>query len=128
MSNKNSTELKNRIELVLRESNLKPKEFAEMFGITQGYISRLRKGQSDRVGETLAKFIEMALGYRHEWLMYGRGEIKTAEGGLLEKHGKGRCEPVKETQLNQREKATLLLMHDYLERKLKEYGKGGSDT
>lgn len=71
--------LSERIQLILKENNLKQRDFAKELGVTESYISAIISGRNTNVSLTLACLIEEKYGYNSEWIMKAKGsKLKTA--------------------------------------------------
>ena len=66
--------LKERINQILAEQNLKKIDFASSLGISANYVSLLTAGKKESISGTLAKLIENIYGYSAQWIMTGEGE------------------------------------------------------
>lgn len=60
-----------RIRQILKENNLKQKQFASVIGVTESYISKLLKDPDIRLSQSLAALIEEKYGYNAEWILNG---------------------------------------------------------
>lgn len=60
-----------RIRQILKENNLKQKQFASAIGVTESYISKLLKKPDIRLSQSLAVLIEEKYGYNAEWILNG---------------------------------------------------------
>ncbi len=60
-----------RVRLILKENNLKQKQFALTIGVTESYISKLLKDPNIRLSQSLAVLIEEKYGYNSEWVING---------------------------------------------------------
>ncbi len=71
--------LSERIQLILKENNLKQRDFAKELGVTESYISAIISGRNTNVSLTLACLIEEKYGYNSEWIMTAKEpKLKTA--------------------------------------------------
>lgn len=71
-------ELKDRLLKILKEQNLKQKEFADAVKVTEGYISNILSGKRSRISDSLAALIEQQYGYSARWLLSGEGTCHAA--------------------------------------------------
>ena len=60
-----------RIRQILKENDLKQKQFASVIGVTESYISKLLKDPNIRLSQSLAVLIEEKYGYNCEWILNG---------------------------------------------------------
>lgn len=60
-----------RIRQILKENNLKQKQFAFAIGVTESYISKLLKDPDIRLSQSLAVLMEEKYGYNAEWILNG---------------------------------------------------------
>lgn len=60
-----------RIKQILKENDLKQKQFASVIGVTESYISKLLKDPDIRLSRSLATLIEEKYGYSSEWILNG---------------------------------------------------------
>lgn len=70
-----------RIQVILRERNMKQVDFARTLGISANYVSLMANGRKKGMSATLAKLIEETYGYSASWVLSGTGE-KLAAGSL----------------------------------------------
>ena len=71
------SELKDRIEVILKDKGLNQSEFAAALNCTPAYVSQLRNGKRTLANST-ALLIQKAFGFSAEWLLTGKGEPKIA--------------------------------------------------
>lgn len=62
--------LSDRIRLIIKENNLRQKEFAKSINVTESYISKLLRGESGLSNST-AMLIEERYGYATDWILNG---------------------------------------------------------
>lgn len=62
--------LSDRIRLIIKENNLRQKEFAKSINVTESYISKLLRGESGLSNST-ATLIEERYGYATDWILNG---------------------------------------------------------
>lgn len=62
--------LSERIRLIIKENNLRQKEFAKSINVTESYISKLLSGESGLSNST-ATLIEERYGYATDWILNG---------------------------------------------------------
>lgn len=62
--------LSDRIKTIIKENDLKQKEFAAQIGVTESYISKLLRDESG-VSNSTATLIEELYGYSLEWIVNG---------------------------------------------------------
>lgn len=60
-----------RIRQILKENQLKQKQFASVIGVTESYISKLLKDPNIRLSQSLAVLIEEKYGYNAQWILNG---------------------------------------------------------
>lgn len=60
-----------RIRLILKENQLKQKQFAQEIGVSESYISILLKKPEINLSQSLASLIEEKYGYSSEWILDG---------------------------------------------------------
>lgn len=60
-----------RIRQILKENNLKQKQFASVIGVTESYISKLLKDPDIGLSQSLAVLIEEKYGYSADWVLNG---------------------------------------------------------
>jgi transcriptional regulator with XRE-family HTH domain len=65
---------------MMREKNLNQKKFAQSTYVTEGYISRLLKGEIGMSNST-AMLIEKVHGYAREWILQGTGPKTSPASG-----------------------------------------------
>ena len=63
-----------RIQIILKERNIKQVDFAKTLGISANYVNLLANNKKSNMSDTLAKLIEETYGYSVQWLMEGVGE------------------------------------------------------
>lgn len=66
-------DLSERIRIVLKENKLKQKEFANVIGVSESYISAIinKKTEGKNLSQSLAKLIEEKFGYSAHWILTG---------------------------------------------------------
>lgn len=67
-------ELKDRLQKILTEQNLKRKELADAIKVTESYISNILNGRRQHISESLALLIEQKYNYSAQWLLTGEGD------------------------------------------------------
>ena len=67
-------ELKDRLQILLDEQNIKRKDFACTIKVTEGYVSNILNGKRDHISDSLALLIEQKYGYSAQWILTGEGE------------------------------------------------------
>lgn len=67
-------ELKDRLQKILTEQNIKRKELAEAIKVTESYISNILTGRRQHISESLALLIEQKYSYSARWLLTGEGD------------------------------------------------------
>ncbi len=77
MSRGNFTELKRRISFILHDTGLSQAEFAKTLRISNAYISELKSGESTRISPHLGELLSLKFSYNYDWVMEGKGEIKS---------------------------------------------------
>ena len=80
-----------RIKLIIKENNLKQKQFAETLEITESYVSKLIKDPSINISKQLLSSIEGKYGYNPDWITNGnepKYSTISKSFGLSEKHKK----------------------------------------
>ena len=65
-------ELKDRIQFILDDLDMKQKDLAEAVKVSESYVSNLVNGNRPNISETLALLIEQTYGYSAQWVL-GRG-------------------------------------------------------
>lgn len=60
-----------RFKEILKENNLKQKQFAKDIGVTESYVSKLLKNPEINISQSLANLIEERYGYNSEWVQNG---------------------------------------------------------
>ena len=63
-------DLASRIKIILKENNLKQKDFAKSINVTESYISKLLRNESG-VSKSTATLIEEKYGYAIDWILSG---------------------------------------------------------
>lgn len=63
-----------RIQIILRERNVKQVEFAKQLGISANYVNLIVNDKKSTISDTLAKLIEESYGYSSHWILTGDGE------------------------------------------------------
>ena len=63
--------LKDRIKQIMKENDLKQKEFAESIGVSESYISAIVNERNRDLSKPLAMLIEEKYGYATEWTLNG---------------------------------------------------------
>lgn len=66
--------LAGRLRFLLKEKGIKQKEFAEICGVSDNYISMLVTGRRDGISEPLCRLICQNYGIHPLWLREGLGE------------------------------------------------------
>jgi transcriptional regulator with XRE-family HTH domain len=79
MSRGNFADLKNRISYILTDIGLSQAEFAKTLRISDAYISELKSGESTRISPHLGELISIKFGYNYDWVMEGKGDIKSGK-------------------------------------------------
>jgi len=72
-------ELKDRIQLILTEQQIKQKDLAGALKVTESYISNILKGKRCNISEPLALLIEQVYGYSSQWVATGEGDRYAAK-------------------------------------------------
>lgn len=67
-------ELKDRLQTILNEQNIKQKDLASAIKVTESYVSNILSGKRCRISESLALLIEQKYGYSAHWVLTGEGE------------------------------------------------------
>ena len=67
-------ELKDRLQILLDEQNIKRKDFASTIKVTEGYVSNILNGKRNQISYSLALLIEEKYGYSAQWILTGEGE------------------------------------------------------
>lgn len=92
-------ELIDRLKTILKESNLKQKEFAFSIGVSEGYMSQLLSGKRDAISESLALLIQELYGYSADWVMSGKGDkFKKNERTFIKEVAKKKVESLTEDE------------------------------
>lgn len=73
-------ELKDRIQLILNELDIKQKDLAGAIKVSDGYVSNLVNGKNPNISETLALLIEQTYGYSAQWVLTGEGDRCLSKG------------------------------------------------
>ncbi len=66
--------LSSRLRYLMRELGVKQKEFAEVCGVSDNYISMLVTGRRDSISEPLCRLICQTYGISDIWLKEGIGD------------------------------------------------------
>ncbi|MEL3912264.1 helix-turn-helix transcriptional regulator [Treponema pedis] len=69
--------LSDRIRFILEKSGLNQKKFADRIGVSDGFISKLLKGNC-KISNTTAAVLEKEFGFSKAWVLEGK-EPKTVE-------------------------------------------------
>lgn len=69
------TELKDRINYILKNENLKKKDFAARLHLSRQFVTFLCKGERN-ISDQTAALVAKEFGYREEWVLNGTGEPK----------------------------------------------------
>ncbi len=77
-------ELKDRLQLILKEQHIRQKDLANTIKVTESYVSNMLKGKRSNISESLALLIEQAYGYSAHWILTGEGERYAAHSASLE--------------------------------------------
>lgn len=80
--------LGDRIQIILKDRQVKQVDFAKTLGISANYANLLAKGKKDTISFTLAKLIEETYGFSAQWLINGVGDsrvISACKAELLKK-------------------------------------------
>ena len=80
-----------RIKLIIKENNLKQKQFASFLEITESYVSKLIKDSTINISKQLLNSIENRYGYNPDWIVTGsepKYNTASKSSGLTEKHKK----------------------------------------
>lgn len=112
-----------RIKMILRENNLKQKQFAMEIGVTESYISKLLKDPEIHLSQSLAVLIEEKYDYSVGWILNGtQPKIKqvSKNRGLSEVHQKALAQLAR---MNDRQVQAVLAFIDSLE-KVEKYLSG----
>lgn len=92
-------ELIDRLKTILKESNLKQKEFAFSIGVSEGYMSQLLSGKREVLSESLALLIQELYGYSADWVMSGKGDkFKKNERTFIKEVAKKKVESLTEDE------------------------------
>lgn len=75
-------ELKDRLQIVLNEQNIKQKDLANTIKVTESYVSNMLKGKRNNISESLALLIEQKYGYSAQWILTGEGEPYTTQSNI----------------------------------------------
>ena len=67
-------ELKDRLQIILNEQDIKQKDLANTIKVSESYVSNMLKGKRKNISESLASLIEQKYGYSAQWILYGEGE------------------------------------------------------
>lgn len=77
--------INDRIYKLFKKLDIKQCEFAEKIGVTQAYVSKLFKENSDKTpSDRVIKLICQNFNANEEWLRTGQGEMFKTEGEFLE--------------------------------------------
>lgn len=101
-----------RINIILKEQNIKKIEFAKALGISANYVYLITSGRKKIISETLAKLIESIYGYSYSWIL--TGELPKKEEAINLN--------LREDTLKKIENMTkdeLILISDFIENMLK---------
>ncbi len=74
-------ELKDRIQLILNERQLRQKDLAAALKVTDSYVSNLLSGKRHNLSEALALLLEQLYGYSARWVLTGEGERRASKAG-----------------------------------------------
>lgn len=80
-----------RIKLIIKENNLKQKEFASSVEISESYISKLVKDPHINISNSLLELIKEKYGYNPNWIVYGKEPkllTKSKSDSLSDRHKK----------------------------------------
>lgn len=65
-----------RFTHMISELNMTNRQFAKEIGVTESYISNIRRGHVHNISRRLADFIEDKYGYHARWILKGTLPIK----------------------------------------------------
>lgn len=65
-----------RFAYMISELNFTNRRFSKEIGVTESYISNIKRGKTNNVSKRLADFIESKYGYRSDWILNGTLPIK----------------------------------------------------
>jgi len=63
-----------RVQVILKERNIKQIDFARSLGISANYVNLLANDKKSNMSHTLAKLIEETYGYSAQWVLNETGE------------------------------------------------------
>lgn len=76
MSSQKFTNLSERIQWLINECSLSQAEFADMLGISAGYVSQLLSGERTELSKQLTKLISYVFCVPEEWICSGKEPIE----------------------------------------------------
>jgi transcriptional regulator with XRE-family HTH domain len=103
------TELKDRINYILKNENLKKKDFAARLHLSRQFVTFLCKGERN-ISDQTAALVAKEFGYREEWVLNGTGDPKDPVDPLEERR-KALLE-----RLSHRSEAELVAILQFLEK------------
>ncbi|MDR1702090.1 MAG: helix-turn-helix domain-containing protein [Sporomusaceae bacterium] len=61
-----------RLYIIIKENNLKQKEFAASLKVSESYISKLLRQNNINISAQFLELLEEKFGYRSEWVLLGK--------------------------------------------------------